>query len=326
MAAARAAQIRVALANLIPLFPTRSGGLKDEMPLQAIVFCASHHRAEKDGFEFTAVVGEVTVRLAKDRNDLRHLEPELAVLIGERGPVTLRLVLLPFGRVRPNLDALPSKRSAVACAAYGATHPEATLADPIHDRRALAVVVRPARHRLGRREALRAGGQQEPGNPGCPDGAASGEEVAAVEYDGGHVNFSWRSCSCPADRTTGARRPEFSAVAANFPVARGEAPAACYSPVADQRDAIRRQCSGSGARCRSKLLQPGSDQSEASQNDGRASRVHAFQDNRQATGERRVIGVTRYNRADHGFSEVLGFYCSWTIRPSSTAPFTMSEM
>src|SRR5262245_34151331 len=190
MAAARAAQIRVALANLIPLFPTRSGGLKDEMPLQAIVFCASHHRAEKDGFEFTAVVGEVTVRLAKDRNDLRHLEPELAVLIGERGPVTLRLVLLPFGRVRPNLDALPSKRSAVACAAYGATHPEATLADPIHDRRALAVVVRPARHRLGRREALRAGGQQEPGNPGCPDGAASGEKVAAVEYDSGHVNSS----------------------------------------------------------------------------------------------------------------------------------------
>src|SRR5262245_9717527 len=190
MAAARAAQVRVALANLIPLFPTRSDRLKDEVPLEARVFCAAHHGTQEDGFKFTAIIGEVTVRLAKDRNDLRHLEPELAVLVGERGPMTLRLVLLPFGRVRPNLDALPGKRSPVACAAYGATHPETALADPIHDRRALAVVICPARHRLGRREALRAGGQQEPGNPGCQDGAASGEKVAAVEYDGGHVNSS----------------------------------------------------------------------------------------------------------------------------------------
>src|SRR5262245_46346742 len=130
------------------------------------------------------------MRLSKDGNNLRHFETELAVLVGERGPMTLRLVLLPFGRVRPNLDALPGKRSPVACAAYGATHPETTLADPIHDRRALAVVVRPTRHRLGRCEALRAGGQQEPGNPGCQDRAASGEQVAAGACDGGHVNSS----------------------------------------------------------------------------------------------------------------------------------------
>src|SRR5215510_11279068 len=156
MAAARAAQIRVALAYLIPLFPTRSGGLKDEVRLKAGIFCAAHHGTQKDGFEFTAVIGEVTVRLAEDGNDLRHLEPELAVLVGERGPMTLRLVLPPFGRVCPDLDALPGKRSPVARAAYGATHPETALADPIHDRRALAVVVRPTRHRLGRCEALRA--------------------------------------------------------------------------------------------------------------------------------------------------------------------------
>src|SRR5262245_66683381 len=143
--------------------------------------------------------------LAKDGNNLRHLETERPVLVGERGSMTLRLMLLPFGRVRPDLDALPGKRSPVACAAYGATHPEATLADPIHDRRALAVVVGPARHRRGRCEALRAGGQQESGNPGCHNGAASGEEIAAVEYDGVHANFSWRSCSCSADRTATAR-------------------------------------------------------------------------------------------------------------------------
>src|SRR5262245_22876501 len=207
MAAARAAQIRKTRANLIPVFPTRSDRLKDEVRLQALVFRAPHHGTQEDCLEFTAVIGEVTMRLAKDGNNLRHLETELTVLVGERGSMTLRFVLLPLGRVRPDLDALPGKRSPVACAAYGATHPEATLADPIHDRCALAVVVGPARHRRGRCEALRAGGQQEPGNPGCHNGAASGEEVAAVEYDGEHVNFSWRSCGCSADRTaTGARR------------------------------------------------------------------------------------------------------------------------
>src|SRR4249920_140909 len=197
MATARAAQIRVPFANLIPLFPIRSSRLKDEVRLKAGLFRTPHHGTEKDGFEFTAVIGEVTVRLAEDGNNLRHLETERTVLVGERGSMTLRLVLLPFGRVRPNLDALPGKRSPVACAAYGATHPEATLADPIHGRRALAVVVGPARHRRGRCDALRARGQQEPGNPGCQDGAASDEEIAAVEYDGGHVKSSRRACRAP---------------------------------------------------------------------------------------------------------------------------------
>src|SRR3954471_16564921 len=202
MAAARAAQIRVAFASLIPSFPTRSGRLKDEVRLQALLFCAPHDGTQKDGFEFPAVIGEVTMRLAENRNDLRHLKTELTVLVGERGSVTLRFVLLPFGRVRPNLDALSGKGSPVTRAAYGAAHPEAALADPLHDRRALAVVVGPARHRSRWCEAFRAGGQQQPGNPGGQDGAAGGEEVAAVEYDAGHVNSSWRPWSCSAEITT----------------------------------------------------------------------------------------------------------------------------
>ena len=53
--------------------------------------------------------------------------------------------------------------------------------------------------------------------------ATSGEEVAAIEYDGRHANSSWAR-SCSAERTAAtARRREFSAVAANFPVAGGEA-------------------------------------------------------------------------------------------------------
>src|SRR4051794_33032402 len=183
-AAARAAQLKVAGANLT--LPNPSGRLKDEVRLQAGFFRAPHHGTQKDCFEFTAVVGEVTMRLAEDGNNLRHLETELAVLISERGSMTLRLVLLPLGRVRPNLDALAGKWSPIACAAYGARHPEATFADPIHDRGALAVIVRPAGHRIGRCKALRVDGQQERGNPGCQDpgyqhGAASGQELAAIE-------------------------------------------------------------------------------------------------------------------------------------------------
>ena len=69
------------------------------MRLQALVLGAPHHGTEKDGFEFAAVVGEVAMRLAEDRNDLRHLETEPAVLVGERRAMALRLVFLPFRRV-----------------------------------------------------------------------------------------------------------------------------------------------------------------------------------------------------------------------------------
>src|SRR4051794_38209010 len=77
----------------IPSSATRSDRLKDEVRLHAGLLGASHHRPQEHGFEFTAVISEVTVRLAEDRNNLRHLEPERAVLVGERGAVTLRLVL-----------------------------------------------------------------------------------------------------------------------------------------------------------------------------------------------------------------------------------------
>src|SRR4051794_10493887 len=140
----------------IPSFAIRSGRLKHEVRLKAGFLGAPHHGPQEDSFELTAVIGEVTMRLAEDRNDLWHLEPERAVLVGERGAVTLRLMFLAFGRVRPDLDALPGERSPVACAAHGAAHPEAALADPLHDRGTLAVVVRPARHRIGGREAFRA--------------------------------------------------------------------------------------------------------------------------------------------------------------------------
>src|SRR3954470_10682165 len=88
-----------------PSSPMRSGRLQDEVRLEAGFLRAPHHRPQEDGFELAAVIGEVTMRLAEDRNDLRHLEPEFSILVGERGAMALRLVLLPFDRVRPDLDA-----------------------------------------------------------------------------------------------------------------------------------------------------------------------------------------------------------------------------
>src|SRR3954463_3384808 len=98
MAAARAAQIRVTFANLVLMLPMSrrrcasgyvgSGRLKDEVRLEAGLFGAAHHGTQKDGFEFATVIGEMTMRLAEDRNDLRHLETEHPVLVGERGPMT----------------------------------------------------------------------------------------------------------------------------------------------------------------------------------------------------------------------------------------------
>src|ERR1700759_5631765 len=125
MAIARALQIRAARADLIPVFPALSGRLKHEMRFQAGLLGALHHRTKEDGFELTAVIGEVTMGLTEDRNDLRHLETERAVLVGERGAVTLRFVFLPFDRVGPDLDTLSGERRPVACAAHGPRHPEA---------------------------------------------------------------------------------------------------------------------------------------------------------------------------------------------------------
>src|SRR6185312_7685331 len=96
-----------------PSFPTRSNRLKDEVRLKTGIFCAPHHGTQEDGFEVTAVIGEMTMRLAKGGNDLRHLKTEHPVRVSECGAVTMQVSLMPFGRVRPDLDALPRKGNPV---------------------------------------------------------------------------------------------------------------------------------------------------------------------------------------------------------------------
>src|SRR5262249_26249608 len=124
----------------------------------------------------------------------------------------------------PNLDALPGQRRPVARAAYGAAHPETALADPVDDLRALDVVVGPARHRRGWRKTLRPSGQQqEPGNAGYQHGATSGDEVAAGEYRGCHVNSSWRPLRSSPRKTATARYANLARSRPNSNWARGSA-------------------------------------------------------------------------------------------------------
>ena len=60
--------------------------------------------------------------------------------------MALRVALVPFGGVRPDLDALAGKWRTVARAPHSARHPETTTANPIYDWRTGAVIVGPTTH------------------------------------------------------------------------------------------------------------------------------------------------------------------------------------
>src|SRR6056297_3063259 len=91
--------------------PAGSGGLQDEMRLEAGVVRTWHHGAEEHRFEITAAIGEVAMRLAERGHDLWHFEPELAVFIGERRAVAVRVAFVAFGGMSPDLDALTGERT-----------------------------------------------------------------------------------------------------------------------------------------------------------------------------------------------------------------------
>src|SRR6056297_306814 len=106
-AASRSApQIRRVRICGMPVTRRRSGGLQDEMRLEAGVARAWHHGAEEHRLEVAAVIGEMAVGLAEGGHDLRHFEPEHAVFIGERRAVAVRIAFVPFGGMGPDLDAL----------------------------------------------------------------------------------------------------------------------------------------------------------------------------------------------------------------------------
>ena len=84
--------------------------------------------------------------LTERRNNLRHLEAELSICVGQSGTVALRVTFVPFGGVRPDLYALVSKRRSIACTPNCASHPEATTTDAIHYGCAHAVIVGSAPH------------------------------------------------------------------------------------------------------------------------------------------------------------------------------------
>ena len=90
------------------------------MCAQAGVFRTAHHRAQKDGFKVAAVIGQMAMGLAERRHDLRHFQTELAFCIRQRGAMAMRIALLTFCRVRPDLNALTRQWRAVASTAHSA--------------------------------------------------------------------------------------------------------------------------------------------------------------------------------------------------------------
>lgn len=148
------------------------------MGAEARVAGARHHGAEEHGLEAVAivfgVVGEVPVRLAEGGDDLRHLQPEHALGVGERGAVALRVALVALGGVRPDLDADAGERSTVAGTPHAAGHPKTPAADALDDRGTGLVVVGTPAHGRGRGEALRAHRPQEADGAGRQGSAGSG--------------------------------------------------------------------------------------------------------------------------------------------------------
>ncbi|PRY22277.1 hypothetical protein CLV78_107201 [Aliiruegeria haliotis] len=102
------------------------------MRFLASIFRTPHHRAQEDSFELAAINCKVAVWLAESGDDLRHLKTEDPVGIGDSRTVAMRIAFVAFGRVCPDLNAPPSKRSAIACAGTDPVHrPAATQAPSV---------------------------------------------------------------------------------------------------------------------------------------------------------------------------------------------------
>ncbi|KKL79792.1 hypothetical protein LCGC14_2011260 [marine sediment metagenome] len=84
------------------------------MRLEAAIPGACHHRPQENGFELCAVMGEMAMGLPEGRHDLRHLEAEYTVGIGQGRAMALGVALMPFGCMGPDLDALIGKSTSGA--------------------------------------------------------------------------------------------------------------------------------------------------------------------------------------------------------------------
>jgi len=138
----------------------RTGRRDHDRRGQSRVAGPPQHRSQEDRLEAVGVVfgiiGEMRVRLAKGRHDLRHFHPEYAICIGPYGALAMRVSLMPLGRVRPHLDAHTRERSAITRTPDCAGQPEIAAADAADDWRAGKIVVVAAAHRGRTRDRLEA--------------------------------------------------------------------------------------------------------------------------------------------------------------------------
>ena len=116
------------------------------MRLKCFILGAWHYRAKEDRLEVTAVIGEMAMWLAEGRDDLWHFQAEDAFVVRQCGAVALRITLITFGGVRPNLNPHVFEQSAVCRSAHRARHPKPTAANAFHDRGTGQVIVCPSPH------------------------------------------------------------------------------------------------------------------------------------------------------------------------------------
>lgn len=107
----------IAMSDLVT---RNSGGCQNEMCFQRGVAWAVHERAQENGFKVAAVISQMRMRLTKGRDDLRHLETEDAVLIGQGRAMAVGIAFMAFGCMGPDLDALTCQRRAVTGPSDGA--------------------------------------------------------------------------------------------------------------------------------------------------------------------------------------------------------------
>ena len=155
--------------------------------MQAGVRGPRHHGPQENRLEEAAVIavgimGEVPVGLSEGGHDLRHLDAEHAVGVGERGAVRALVPLVTLGRMGPDLDAATGNGGSVDRAArfdrIGARY---TPVEPSTAR----VQGRCERYRGDRHDPERSGGL-------CRGGAGGGHGRATFERPHGLPGSSVR--------------------------------------------------------------------------------------------------------------------------------------
>ena len=88
--------------------------------------------------------------LAKGGNDLWHLKPKHILFICECRSMALRVALVSFGSMSPDLDTLTRNWGTISRTSHSPGHPEPAAANLVDDGGSFSIVIRPTAHRTRR--------------------------------------------------------------------------------------------------------------------------------------------------------------------------------